>query len=197
MLQGELNFGMDSPGPWRPQRPERLFFGILLDSDTGFRVDRLRRHFCAENHIAGTLRGRKRLHISLHHVGDYTHLPTRIIFAAKRAGCAVSMSPFDVVLHSIGSFRKMNSARHPLVLHAEGTALVQLHRVLGASMHQIGLRPREHFSPHVTVLYGPDVIPKRAIEPIRFTVREFVLIHSERGLSKYNVIDRWPLNGAN
>jgi RNA 2',3'-cyclic 3'-phosphodiesterase len=195
MLQGEFDLGIGStPGPRRPERCERLFFCMLLDPDAAFRVDRLRWHFCAENHIAGTLRGRKRLHISLHHLGDYTRLPSRIIYAARQAGYAVSMTSFDVVLHSIGSFRNAVSDRHPLVLHAEGSRLVELHRMLGATMREIGLKAKEHFRPHVTVLYGPDIVPKQAIEPIRFTVKEFVLIHSELGLSRYNVLGRWPLN---
>lgn len=66
--------------------------------------------------------------------------------------------------------------------------------MLGAEMRLLGLKAKAHFRPHVTVLYGPDIVAKRRITPIRFAVKEFAFIHSELGLSKYNVIDRWPLD---
>jgi 2'-5' RNA ligase len=65
--------------------------------------------------------------------------------------------------------------------------------VLGTAMENNGLRAARDFTPHMTLFYGPTPIPLLDIEPIRFAVREVVLIHSERGLSRYNVIDRWPL----
>lgn len=199
MLQGEfdLGIGRPSPGPWRPERPERLFFGVLLETDTAFHAEQCRRSFCEEHHVEGTPRGRKRLHISLHSAGDHTHLPARIIYAAKLVGKAISMSPIEVTLHSITSFeRKRNPHKRPLVLLAESAALGELHTTLGAEMRKIGLRTRKHFTPHVTLLYGPNAVPRQAIEPIRFVVREFSLIHSELGLSRYNMIARWPLCGC-
>lgn len=105
------------------------------------------------------------------------------------------MVPFDVVLRAIESFHHEGAARHALVLHAEGAGLVELHRMLGTEMRIIGLKAKAYFWPHVTVLYGPDIVAKRRITPIRFTVKEFAFIHSELGLSKYNVIGQWPLDG--
>lgn len=190
MLQGELDLGRGpSHGPW-----ERLFFAVLPDIDTAHRIDRLRRQFCDANHVEGAMRGRKRLHVSLHHVGDYTHLPSRIVYAAKQAGKAISWPSFEVTLHSIRSF-PVKPPKQALVLLAESAALVEFHEMLGAELRKIGLRSRKHFAPHVTLLYGPDAIPRQAIEPIRFVVSEFVFIHSELGLSRYNVVDRWPLEG--
>jgi 2'-5' RNA ligase len=46
----------------------------------------------------------------------------------------------------------------------------------------------------MTLYYGPQPVPLQAIEPIRFVVREFVLIHSERGLTRYNLLDGWSLD---
>jgi 2'-5' RNA ligase len=47
----------------------------------------------------------------------------------------------------------------------------------------------------MTLLYGPTPIPAQPIEPLRFVVAGFSLIHSELGLTRYNVIDRWSLEG--
>lgn len=101
-----------------------------------------------------------------------------------------------MTLNSITAFPNQQTARHALVFLAEGAGLVALHHGLGGAMRRIGLRASEHFRPHVTFLYGPSVVSKQPIEPIRFVVREFALIHSEVGLSKYNVIDRWQLRST-
>ena len=39
----------------------------------------------------------------------------------------------------------------------------------------------------------PTVDPVQAIEPIRFAAKEFALVHSELGLARYNIIERWSL----
>ena len=52
--------------------------------------------------------------------------------------------------------------------------------------------------PHVTLLRDKARVPKveeRSIEPIGWTVREFVLIHSFLRQDRYQVIRRWPLSG--
>lgn len=72
---------------------------------------------------------------------------------------------------------------------------MELHRILGAAMNKNGLRAAEEFTPHMTLSYGPTLIPTQAIEPISFVAREFALIHSKLGLAQYEVIDRWALKG--
>jgi len=52
-----------------------------------------------------------------------------------------------------------------------------------------------NFNPHVTLFYGPKAIPTQPIERILFSVREFSLIYSELGLTRYDVIGSWPLRG--
>lgn len=179
----------------KKERDQVLFFGVILEADTALNVDQFSRSFCAEHRVTGTPRGRKRFHISLHSAGAHTYLPTRVMYAAKLAGKAVAIPPFDVTLHSIMSFPRRSEERRPLVLLAEGAGLTELHGTLAAAMRKIGLRTRKHFTPHVTVLYGPDTVPRQAIAPIRFVVREFSFIHSMWGLSRYETIDRWPLIG--
>ena len=51
-------------------------------------------------------------------------------------------------------------------------------------------------APHMTLFYSPASVRPAEIEPIRFRVERFFLIHSERGLTKYNVLGCWSLEGA-
>lgn len=201
MGQSAFDHGGNSfSGNGRPKPLNRLFFGVRPDPDTTLRIDQFRREFCEENNLAGKPRGRELLHISLHYLGDYAHLPSRIIYGARWACLAISMSPFEVSLNSIGSFGIAPSAggkpaKHALVLLAEGAPLVEFQRNLGAELRKIGLRAGDHFRPHVTLLYGPNAVPQQSIKPIRFVVRDFALIHSMLGLSRHETIGRWPLIG--
>jgi 2'-5' RNA ligase len=111
------------------------------------------------------------------------------------------MHPFEMTFRFITSFEGAPSINgepraQPLVLIGEGDALFELHKVLGVAMKKNGLRAAEHFVPHMTLLYGSKLIPMQAIEPIRFMVAEFALIHSRLSLAQYDLVDRWPLNGA-
>ena len=47
-------------------------------------------------------------------------------------------------------------------------------------------------APHVTLARGPQQLPPRAIEPIRFTVRDVALVWSAE---RYQVVEIFPLGG--
>ncbi|HTN97866.1 MAG TPA: 2'-5' RNA ligase family protein [Nordella sp.] len=183
-----------------PRRSERLFLGIRLDGDMARRVERFGRGFCDDHYIKGSPRPKNLLHISLHFVGDYPRLPSAIIYGARRASQTITLPPFDVTLNHIQSFeiappQQGKPGRHALVLLGESAPLVELHRTLGSVLRDWGLKAADHFTPHVTPLHGPNVDLKQAIDPIRFTVEDFSLIHSEKGRSRYNTLGRWPLTG--
>jgi 2'-5' RNA ligase len=197
-VQGAFDFYRDAPV--RSKRPERLFFGLFPDAETSIHVGRLRQRFVHDHHMAGTWLKTERLHVSLHHVGDYKRLRTRVLYAARQAGDAISMRSFKVTFRFIGSLEAAppldgRPRGRPLVLLAEGDALVELHQILGAAMKINGLRAGERFTPHMTLFYGQKSIPVQAIEPICFVAKEFALIHSRLWLTQYDRVDRWPLRG--
>ena len=43
------------------------------------------------------------------------------------------------------------------------------------------------------MLYDERAVEDHAIAPLRWTVRDFALVHSVRGQSQYNILGRWPL----
>ena len=65
-------------------------------------------------------------------------------------------------------------------------------RTLGAALTRCGLRrvANTNFTPHVTLLYDARGVDEYPIEPIFWTVTEFVLIHSVKG---HDYRGRWPL----
>jgi RNA 2',3'-cyclic 3'-phosphodiesterase len=197
-MQGVFDFYRCSPR--RPVRPERLFYGLFLDAGTSARVCRFRRQFFDENDLKGNPLQAVRLHLSLHLIGDYKRLRTRLIYAAVQTAKTIAMPPFEVTFRAIKSFEEGppicgRRRGRPLVLLGEGDALFELHSALGSAMAKNGLRSEARFTPHMTLSYDLKAIAEQAIEPIRMMVSEFVLVHSELWLTKYNVLDRWPLSG--
>ena len=191
-MQGTFDF--IKAEPWRPRRPERLFFGLLPHPETAENVSRFGGRFFRENNLLGKPLKTERLHVSLQHIGDYKRLPSRIVYAALLVGRAVSMRAFEATFGLITTFEPSPSKKErPLVLLGESDAFFELHGLLGTAMRRTGLRAADHFKPHMTLLYGPGKIPLRAIEPLRIMFDELFLIHSERGLTRYNMLGRWPL----
>jgi 2'-5' RNA ligase len=182
-------------------KAERQFLAIKPEGSTAARIEQFCGRFAREHRLVGTRVGRPRLHITLHGIGNYDVLPVSVVEAMNLIAKAVSQAPFEVVLPTIMTFKGSPSVDGrpswaPLVLLAEGDALQELHKALAAELRKFGLRAERNFTPHVTVLYGLNVVSKQAIEPIRFMVKEFVFIHSRVGKSEHRTLGRWPLNGG-
>lgn len=178
--------------PVGPKRSARLFFCLFPEGV--MRIARLGERLFGENRLDGKLLDAGRLHVSLHHLGDYPRLRTRIVYAARLAGDAVSTLPFGITFHAFKSF---DGARPetPRVLLGGSEGLSELHRSLGTALKKNGLRAAEHFVPHMTLSYGRKPVPFQPIDPIRVEVSEFALVHSKLWLGEYEVLERWPLLG--
>lgn len=171
----------------------RLFFAVMPDPDTAARIARMKGWLRSEVHVTARLLGTDRLHITLHTLGDFVHVPDVIVARACAAAAAIDVQPFGVTLDRVSSFGR------PLVLTASAGqgALADFQRELGDALRSAGLRVSSaRFKPHLTLLYEEGKFGQRAIEPITWTVREFVLIDSWLGKTHYDIKGRWPLRGS-
>ena len=86
---------------------------------------------------------------------------------------------------------------YPLVLRGDDgvVGLEILYRSLGTAMLLVGLKARLDFTPHLTLLYSDYCIKEHFVQPVSWTVREFSLILSLRGKTKYIPLGRWKLGG--
>lgn len=103
----------------------------------------------------------------------------------------VSMAPLEVEFDRVASF-----GGGALVL-AGGPGLagvVRLQEALGLALPGTGVRarPSKPFTPPLTMAYA-DRAHASSIEPISWTVSEFVLIAGLVGRSTHIVLGRWPL----
>lgn len=183
------------PGFSTGQPTDRLFFAVMPPPSAAAAVAEralaLRDSFA----LHGKPRPTDHLHVTLHHLGDFDGVPRQLVVAAVDAAGRVAMAPFAALFDRAGSFSG-RPQKHPFVLLGAAAApgLARLYGELGASLAAAGLARRERpFVPHLTLLYDARNVPPQPIEPLGWTVLEFVLIHSLLGRSEYRVLGRWPL----
>lgn len=185
-----------SPGGFHPPRADRLFFAVLPDAATQDRLATLARSLRDAFGLRGPPRPTAQLHVTLHFLGDYAGLPAGVVEAALAAAEGVSLAPFKARFGHLESFGVRQ--RDPLLAllqdEPQASGWMGLHDRLGAHLATAGLLRREPpFRPHVTLLYDTRVVAPRTVEPVSWTVSEFVLIHSVVGHPGYRLLGRWPL----
>ena len=179
-----------------PQPTDRLFFAIFPDADAAARIARHARHLRGEHGLTGGSLATERFHITLHHLGDYAGLPQDVVGAAAEAATTVTTPEFNVVFDRVLSFSG-RSGNRPLVLRGDNglVALAAFQQALGLALRKAGLGRwvARSFTPHVTLLYDDISVAEQPIEPLDWTVREFVLVHSLLGQTRHVPLARWPL----
>jgi len=174
------------------RRLDRLFFSIFPDPPAAERIANTAQHFRRAYGLKGNPLLTERFHVSVQGIGDYDGLPRSIVHKAMEAGAAVRATSFDVAFDRIKSF----SSNNALVLcGGDGVdGLVMFHQSLRMEMLKSGLSVRSNFTPHITLLYDDGHLDEQPIHPIRWTVREFVLVHSLIGSTKHVVRGWWQLS---
>ena len=187
-MSDQLSFLDRAPDP-----RHRYFFAISVEPATGARITALGQELRRRHRLRGQPLLTERLHFTLHHLGDYDVEHNGIVDTARGAGAAVEAGCFTVELD-----RAMDFGGMFVLTGRDGvTELKGFQRMLGESMALAGLgkHVQKNFTPHVTLFYGENGGGEIAVEPIRWIVREFVLIHSLLGETRHTALGRWDLRG--
>lgn len=181
--------GLESPTP-----TDRLMFLLYPDRQTAERIALEAARLKRASGLAGPLLQTDRLHITLHHLGDYAGLPNDIVSKGRFAGDAVEAGAFEVVFDRAASFAN-RSGNNPFTLQGgEGLQpLIAFQKALGEKMAGAALRPDRSFTPHITLLYDRQVLPEQAITPISWTVSRFALVQSKLGRTQHVILREWDL----
>jgi RNA 2',3'-cyclic 3'-phosphodiesterase len=168
----------------------RIFLAVVPDASAAERIHRLAGVLKRAHHLNGRLVAPDRLHVSLFSLSG---LPDRQLCAAYEAATESRSEPFEVSFDRTASFRG-RSGNRPFVLIGESglRRLESFRQMLGAALTRSGLRrvANTNFTPHVTLLYDARSVDEHPIQPIFWTVTEFVLIRSMKG---HEYLGRWPL----
>lgn len=198
---------MSSPGSGAAEQPslagfdaavptDRLFLAVYPDAAAAARIAALAVTLRERHSLQGRPLADERLHVTLHHLGDYAGVPQDVVRMAAEAAGRVACASFEVGFDRAASFAARRSRRPFVLLGGEATAaLVALQRALGEALGACGLARwvAPQFTPHVTLLYDEAMVAEQAVEPIRWRVDEFVLVHSLLGRSRHVPLARWPL----
>lgn len=186
------------PGfPAQSLPPDKLFVGVFPDSPAANRATGIRENTRSAHRLTGTPVAPDRLHVTLVHLGDYFGRPEAIVRMAREAAATVVVPPFDVVLDRAGGFSHPSGGL--LVLRGDQGVkqLKAFQQTLIAALLRAGLGNRVNPTStlHMTLLYKVPVIPEEPVDPVAWTVHEFVLVHSLVGQSRHLALGRWPLRG--
>ena len=173
------------------QRLDGLFFSIFPDQAAAVRIANTAEHFRRAYGLRAAPLLTDRFHVTVHGLGNYDGLPRSLVAKAIEAGAAVTSMPFEVAFDRVTCF----AGSDVLVLRGgDGVdCIMMFHHALGVAMRKSGLSAGWQFTPHITLLYDGRRIEEHFIEPIRWTVRDFVLVHSLRGRTKHIPLERWHL----
>ena len=171
---------------------DRLFLAVVPDAAAKGRISRMASVLKHAYGFSGKLTDPDCLHVSLFFLGG---LPDEIVDGACAALADVPMQPFEVVFDRSVTFRGQVGNRPFVLIGDDGPSrLKSFRQMLGTALVQNGLRRRANtnFTPHVTLLYDAYSVEEHPVEPVAWTVNEFVLIRSEKG---HTYLRWWPLIG--
>jgi RNA 2',3'-cyclic 3'-phosphodiesterase len=170
-----------------------LFFGLLPPPETARSARSFSEDLVRSGKAKGALRPARVLHLSLLVIDKEVAEPppARAITAlCERAG-SVSQRPFSVSLNRVEAWGRPGRSGPVVALGDDGVIGVEtLHRNLAAAL---GLPSWPDFNPHMTLLYGAGPSAPLRFPPMSWSVRDFALIHSFVGESRYEVVRRFPL----
>jgi 2'-5' RNA ligase len=196
---------MASARPWQGQlslpgleRNDLVFFALFPEGSGARSASKIAGDLCQSCGLRARPLAQHRLHVSLHLLGQYDGVPDEIVAKARKAASAIAAAPFRVTFDIAESWRR-RKGNAPLVLRSSDPAkpLFALYDALGEAMARNGLAcggPRRSYLPHITLLYDRRDVAPRMVEPVCWTAREFVLVHSRQGRTQYATLARWPLS---
>ncbi|HJR55596.1 MAG TPA: 2'-5' RNA ligase family protein [Rhizomicrobium sp.] len=175
---------------------DRLFFALMPEAPAAAQAGELVENLRGSCRLTGRALPSRRLHVTLHHVGDFAGLPEAVVGRAKEAGDGLKQQGFAIRFDRAGSFlRKQRTL--PLVLRggAGVTPLIAFQDALGKALATRGFRPSSHYTPHMTLLYDSRYVEARDVSPVEWSAKDYVLIRSFIGKSRYEMLGRWALAG--
>lgn len=191
--------GLEAP----PVPTDGLFFTVLPDTNTAGSMAKLAQQICGETRSKSKPLAANRLHVTLHHLGNFAGgLPQERVDAAMNAAASIRMEPFSVEFDHVLSFAS-KPRPGPLVLGggAGVTGLHALHDELARALQNAGIEDHTvspnaaPYTPHVTLAYGMPWLATRPVDAVSWNVRELVLMHSLLGRTRHVPLARWPLTG--
>jgi len=176
-----------------PENRHRLFLAALPDAESIVKLRDLTQLLKTQHGLKGSPIIDERLHVSLIDLGDHPDVPPSSLEAIGRATARISLPAFDVVFDQAELFPRSGALFLKESTRADGFSTLK--KLLAASLKAEDVRCTQSPAPHITLLYDRKAVSKQPVEPVTWTLKEFVLVHSEIGKAgkPYDIVGRWPL----
>jgi 2'-5' RNA ligase len=172
----------------------KLFFALRPEIAAASTIASFARRLCRDQRLSAEPLAPVRLHVTLQPLIACETIPPRLLRQAGEAAASVSVRPFRVAFDRVSNF-----GRDAIVLlgHDGTPGLMRLHEQLVQALAAAGLDPGRNarFNPHVTLAYSVTKVAEHVIDPIAWTVNDFVLIDSHVGETRHELAGRWRLTG--
>jgi len=171
-------------------RDKHLILMIYPDRQARTAAQACARRYQADNGLGGAVFNPDLMHVTLGHFDYWDDVPESLVERISRAASKLAMAPFQVAFDQIGGFPRnvvLRGGEGLKALEAFQAALRQAlawEKLDGSHMN---------FTPHLTVVYGQPGAVITAIEPVTWTVSEFVLAVSHHGKARHEVLARYRL----
>ena len=175
---------------------DALFLALQPDAGTAGRIAALAARLRTQHGLTGTPQPAGLLHVTLFFMGRFAGVPQELVARCCEALAHFRAPSFDVCFDRVLSFG--GKSRRPVVL-VGGALLAPLHQFQG-HMRSVLLQAnlsqpdKPAFIPHVTLLRDDLQVPEQPVEPVCWTVRDFVLVRSLHGRGEHQVLARFALD---
>lgn len=176
--------------------PGAVYFAVKPDPDTAEHSVLVGNRVGARHGLTGSVSSRV-LHMTICPIGHLPELPEeRIEMACRIAGRMVE-KPFEIVLDCVRTYPNERGKQPLVAFSSNGAPRAELFRhALITDLKRVGfIFPRKLPDPHMTLFYDRRVVVEELIGPIRWMVRDFVLVHSIFGQGRHRLLRRWPMRG--
>ena len=177
------------------EHTSNLFFALFPDADTAAELAGLGARLREQCGLKGHVLDADQFHVSLCHIGTYDgDVPEGILTQARRAAASIAVQPFDVTFDHARSIAGDHNKPFVLMSRERNSAIKSLQHALGQALTRAGLGRwvATAYNPHVTLLYDAHDVTMEHIAKVAWTAREFVLVRSLIGESRYVRLDVWP-----
>jgi 2'-5' RNA ligase len=190
--------GRSPHGPLGGARRElgTVYFAFKPEPDVIAHLVSLQNNLGAKHGLRG-IRSPSVLHMTICAIGYFPMLPEERAERAREVAGRLVAKPFEMILNRVRTYPN-GQEKPPLVAFADsGVPRVDLFRYgLIADLRRSGFSfPRKQPDPHMTLFYDHRMVAEEPIDPIRWAVRDFVLVHSIYGKGRHELLGQWPLRG--
>jgi 2'-5' RNA ligase len=187
------------PGGSPPADQYLLFFAFLPGADIALQAERHGQLLRTAHQLKQRPMPAERLHVTVQPVMQLPRAVPRLIVRAAidaAQGVVMHCHAVTITFDRAGSMGvKAPSALALKCDEASAQALLQLRAPLVRALKRHGFPVTPHHDPHMTLVYGTELVANQAIAPLCWTATRLVLVLSHCGRGHHEHVKEWPLYG--